>query len=282
MSETIGIQGGPASYHEMAARQLHPGAELDYCETFEDVFTALRDRQIGSAIVAIANNRVQFIPEPFEELVHGKGDLSVVGETYLRVEHALLATNPVELDVIREVHSQAPAIEQCRSFLEHHLPHARIIEEHDTAGSAEMVSRWSTPSIAAIASTKAAERYGLSILCEGIQDDETNLTRFLELKVVNGHIVPDADKTTMLLKTPQVSGALVDALLPFKREGINLSNLQSRTVPNSAFEMDFFVEFEAGTQESRVQEVLQELAATGHKYTVLGSYRKAEIPVDEV
>ncbi|MGZ6005533.1 MAG: prephenate dehydratase [Candidatus Saccharimonadales bacterium] len=284
--ENIGIQGGEASYHELAAHQLHPGTELAYYETFEDLFQAVKRQQIGSAVVAIANNRVQFIPEPYDLLLSGSEALAnrlvIEAETYLRVEHALMAPHGASLEDIREVHSQPPAIGQCRQFLDHRLPKARIVEQHDTAASAKMVAEIGDPTKAAIASLQAAKKYGLTIVEESVQDDRDNITRFIELKNLHGSkAIKGANKTTMVLETPHEAGALVDALLPFKERGINLANLHSRTIPNTAFHNQFFVEFDAGTQEERTKEVMKELIESGHYIRILGSYVSAEIPMSK-
>jgi len=81
----IGIQGGEASYHEIATHQLREEAKLAYYETFSELFAALRNGQVSSAVVAIANNRVQFIPEPYDELTKHSGELLIIAENYLRV-----------------------------------------------------------------------------------------------------------------------------------------------------------------------------------------------------
>lgn len=276
----IGIQGGPASYHEAAAKQLHPDAEIVSYETFQELFQAVKDGKIEHALTALANNRIQFINDPYEYITAKDSPYEIVGETYLRVEHALLAIEGASLNTITEVHSQAPAIGQCEHFLMNTLPHASIIEETDTALAAAQVAQENKPHKAAIASKAAGELYGLTILKEGIQDDPDNITRFVEVRLKDDtKPVLDADKTTMMLQTPQVAGALLGALQPFKDANINLSSLQSKLIPNSAFDMQFFIEFEAGVHEARTQKVMNQLLADGYQVHLLGSYKRAEIPI---
>lgn len=275
----IGIQGGPASYHEMAAQQLHPEAEIIYFETFSELFKALRDHKVETILAAIANNRVQFIADPYEYLTADSSPYQIIGETYLRVEHALLAPAGATIEGITEVHSMAPALGQCSHFLENSLPQAHLIEETDTALAAAQVAQDRKIHQAAIASLAAGELHGLTVLKAGVQDDPDNITRFVEVRLKADTKVVAANKTTMMLQTPQVAGALLAALLPFKEAGINLSSLQSKLIPNSAFAMQFFIEFEAGTQEPRTQQVLDKLHNDGYQTHILGSYRQAEIPI---
>jgi arogenate/prephenate dehydratase len=51
----------------------------------------------------------------------------------------------------------------------------------DTAGAAQMVAQQQLRGVAAVASRRAAELYGLEILDEGIQDFKDNVTRFIKL-----------------------------------------------------------------------------------------------------
>lgn len=278
----IGIQGVEASYHEIAAHLLYPGVKLYYYDTFGKLFAALRSNDVDIIVVAIANNRLGFIPEPHEELLKAKDKISIVGEKYLRIEHALLGIKGSKIKNLKEVHSQTPALDQCRYFLSSTLPYARIVEQRDTAISAKMVSEWNDPTKAAIASLEAAKKYGLSVIQPTVQDDAANITRFLEVKLKADHKVSNANKTTMILKTPQVPGALYYALKPFQQASINLSSLQSLLIPNTAFNMDFFIEYEAGIQESKSNQVLDKLKADGYDYQIIGSYKRANIPLNKV
>lgn len=276
----IGIQGGPASYHEAAVKQIDPRAEVVYCATFTELFKAITDGAVDSGVTAIANNRVQFIADPYEYLTAPDAPYQIVAETYLRIEHALLARKGATLADITEVHSQAPALGQCSHFLEDTLPQAHIIEESDTALAAKIVATEGKLNSVAIASKAAGELYGLEVLQESVQDDPDNLTRFVQVTLKDhANSVDKASKTTMMLQTPQVPGALVKALLPFQKANINLTSLQSKLIPNTPFDMQFFVEFEAGLQEEQTKRVLQNLESNGYRLHILGSYRKADIPI---
>ncbi|MEJ0072952.1 MAG: prephenate dehydratase domain-containing protein [Candidatus Saccharibacteria bacterium] len=279
MSELIGIQGGRTSYHEAAANQLQPDAELVYKDTFSDVFAALEAEKIDGALVAIANNRVQQIPDPDEYITSPDTQVSITAETYLRIGHALLVLPGTKLEDIRTVHSQAPALGQCSHFLEG-MRGIRKAEEDDTALSAKIVADGNDPTHAAIASEAAGELYGLEALLLNIQDDPANITRFIKLQLPSHAVdVPEADKTTIMLTTPQTPGALADALVLFKEADISLMNLQSRNIANSAFEMQFFLEFAAGIAETRSQEVLTQLRTGRYIIKLLGSYKAGDIPM---
>ncbi len=282
MSTIIGIQGQPGSYTEEVALSVHPNANLHYYETFSDTLKALHNEEIESAIMAIANNRIGFIGPVYDPIRSSGSNLTIVGEAYLPVNHALLGLPNAKLTDITEVHSQSEALDQCTVFLETQLPQAHPIIEHDTAGSAKLVAETADPRMVAIASERAGQLYGLEPLAQSIQDDQNNITRFVEVKLRNGEVpvISEANKTSVVMTTGEKAGALVDILTPFKEARITLTDLQSAIIPNSPFHNEFFVEFHAGLSEDRTKQVLDKIKATGCKVQILGSYPAGQIPYE--
>ena len=279
----VGIQGGKGSYHEQAAQgySVLTGARLVYQPTFKQLFAGLEAGTYDRALVAIANNAVGFIHEPYSYLVlDGGSKLRICGETYVRVEHHLLGLPGAKLQDIHQVHSQAPALGQCAAFLQDHVATCEIIEESDTALSAQRVAEWKDPTKAAIASKRAGDLHGLVSLAANIQDDPDNITRFLLIARSNNAPEPtSSNKTTCLLDTGQQPGALATALLPFREAGVNISSLQSLFVPNSPFHMQFFLEFDAAASDPRTQRIQDWLHGLGCTLTILGSYGSQVVPI---
>lgn len=282
MAETVGIQGSPGAFHEQAAHQmLGADVKISYIPTFENLFAALRAQEIGSAVAAIANVNIGFIDEPHEELVTNGNDYWIAGETYVPVAHHLLGIPGASIDQIRVVHTMLPAFQQTTHTLHSLLPDAVRIEEEDTALSAEIVRSLGEPTHAAIASAKAGEINGLTVLKADIQDNYKNVTRFLHLRLRNegGRLLDgDEDKTTLLLDMPDKKGSLFKALFPFWAARINISTLHSSFVEDSDFDERFFMEFDAGLGSPRTKITLSALKKLGCKVTLLGSYKKQPIP----
>lgn len=270
----IGIQGTRGSYHEeVAEKYFGNDSGIRYLHTFKDVFNALASGDITHGVVAIANNRYGFVPAAFAELMKHSSNVSVIGEAYLAVRHQLLALSGATLKDITEIHSQPAAIGQCTLFLDKIVPNAQLIEEEDTARSAELVSKSGVIHKAAIASKKAGELNGLVALAENIQDDTENTTRFLILQKSSSQAhYSSGNKTTALLKTSQKAGSLVDALLPFKEQSINVSTLHSSFLPNTSFEMQFFIEFDADISGVVMKKVLEQLVKVGAELQIIGCY----------
>src|SRR5207244_10325954 len=94
--------------------------------------------------------------------------LHIVGEHFLPIRHQLLGLKDATLADIKSVYSQAPALAQCRTLLRE-----RKLTTHtwyDTAGSAKHVAELGDKSVAAVASSLAAEFYGLKVLKADIED----------------------------------------------------------------------------------------------------------------
>jgi prephenate dehydratase len=94
------------------------------------------------------------------------------------VRHALLGLPGATIGDIREALSHEMALKQCRRFFAEH-PAIKPVEAHDTAGAARLVGIRREASVAAIAGAWAAERYGLVVIQDGLQDHTDNFTRFV-------------------------------------------------------------------------------------------------------
>lgn len=277
----IGIQGGKGSYHEAATRHTF-GTEADiaYLHTFHEVFESLQTGQIDQAIVAIANNNIGFIHEPYVLLTSIKvSDYWIVGEIYERIEHQLLTVPGASHETIREIYSQAPALSQCSDYLERTFPNAKLIEQEDTARSAEYVSALGDTSKAAIASKEAGELNRLEILDANIQNDPDNITRFVVIeKRPSAQSALSNNKCSAILQTGQQSGSLLKALQIFYDFGVNISTLHSAFIPNSAFEMKFLVEFEASP--IHLAEIAVKLAQRECQLEYIGNY--SAVPISSI
>lgn len=181
-------QGAPGAFSEDAARaMLGANAELQPCATLEEVFAALCSGTARSAVVPIDNSIAGPVPGCAELM--SRHDVTIVSERRHRIVHALVAPAGVAMSSVRRVLSHPVALAQCGRFLQAH-PFMTPVRTFDTAGALGeiIVNGWTDA--AAIASRRAVEVYGGTVLADGIQDVEDNLTRFLLLEK-RGTISPD-------------------------------------------------------------------------------------------
>src|SRR2546426_930688 len=93
-----------------------------------------------------------------------------------RGAHALMRVAP--LQGLRTASSHPVALAQCSRFFETHS-WIKPSKSFDTAGAAREIAERGDLSHGAIASQAAAERYGLAVLEEGVQDSRDNHTCFV-------------------------------------------------------------------------------------------------------
>lgn len=130
---------------------------------------------------------------------------------------------------------------------------------------------------AAIAPEAAAKLYGLKIQVQGIEDIKDNITRFW----VIGH-TPSAptgdDKTSIMFSVKDRPGALYDLLLPFHRDKINLTKIESRPTKRRPWEYVFFVDLLGHASDKRVARVLKETEEHCEFMKLMGSYPRDDQP----
>ena len=266
----VAIQGRQGSFHEQAAQELlGVDAELVPCLTFSRVFDAVTTGAADRGIAAVENSLHGSINDVYRLLL--TQGLWVAGEVFLHIEQYLIAASDRPLREVQRVLSQEPALAQCEQWLATQLPDAVLEVTHDTADSVRTVLARAEEPLAAVASARAAESYGGVVLAGPINDDPHNYTRFFLLSRER-LVVPDANRTSVVLRTNHEPGSLWRALGAFDSAGINLSKLDSHPIAGDRRHYRFYVDLEAGIDEGRTQEALAQLDQQGCTVQVLGSY----------
>jgi prephenate dehydratase len=197
-------------------------------------------------------------------------------ESYFLIEHCLLGRPGERLEEVKTVCSHPVALAQCRDFLSRHG--MRPVPEYDTAGAAEIVAKQQVAGMAAIASRRCAEVYGLALLAEHIQTVRNNITRFLAFRPGEAGEGARGEKTSLAFSVHHHPGALLDCLKLFAQHEINLTRLESRPIPANPFEYVFFVDLLGGLEDGPVRAALTELRGAARQVKVIGSYPLGERP----
>ena len=267
-------QGEPGCYSEEAAAGFF-GSQVDSagCPWFEDVFLALRDGRADYAVLPVENSSTGSIRQVYDLLA--QYEYYIVGEWQVKVEHCLTALPGVKLEEIRTVYSHEQGLMQCEKFLDAH-PDWRRAPTLDTAGSAKQVAQAGDRQAAAICSRRAAERYGLEILAQGINYNAENQTRVV---VVSPRLEmrPGRDKISALFRLPHQSGSLHEILTLFAVQGLNLLKLESRPIPGRGWEYLFFLDFSGDLDAPEMDGVLHELSQLALEFRVLGNFKGYEL-----
>ncbi|KAJ8493381.1 hypothetical protein OPV22_015102 [Ensete ventricosum] len=187
----VAYQGVPGAYSESAAGKAYPNCEAIPCDQFEVAFQAVELLWIADrAVLPIENSLGGSIYRNYDLLLRRR--LHIVGEVQLPVHHCLLALPGVRKEYLSRVMSHPQALAQCELTLTRLGLNVTREAFDDTAGAAEHVASKGLRDTAAIASARAAELYGLQVLADGIQDDGSNVTRFVML--AREPIIPRTDR----------------------------------------------------------------------------------------
>jgi chorismate mutase / prephenate dehydratase len=258
--------GPEFSYSHLAAiKYFGEASSLTPAATISAVFDAVLRGDVARGIVPIENSTDGRIVDTLSQLA--AQSMSICGEVLLPIHHYLLGLG--ERSDVREVHSKPQALSQCRGWLAKHLPAARLVEVSSTTVAAQEAAQ--RPEIAAIASEEAGRRYALRVIDRCIEDNPDNVTRFA---VIGSNDAPPSgdDKTSIVFRVPHRPGALSDALLIFRKAGLNLTWIESFPLRGQAGEYLFFIELEGHRDHPEVQAACAMLAKDALRLDVLGSY----------
>ena len=270
------IQGFPGSFHDDIAHRYFGEDALDLvcAASFgELVHRFCSDHTIDSAVMAIENSIAGTILQNYR-LVREAG-LHIVGEAYLRIKMNLIGHKGVQLEDLTEVHSHPMALYQCTLFLNDY-PKVKLVESEDTALSVKYLSESGSKNVAAIASLRAAQLYGLSVLQAGIENNKSNYTRFFILARDKQTHVADSDKASIWCTISHEKGSLARLLQLIHSHDVNLSKLQSYPLLGtlSAYSFHLDLEFDTVAQYRKLRAAMLEL--TG-QFQELGLYKRADI-----
>ncbi len=269
VDNTIAFQGVPGAYADLACRSVYPAMDTLSCGSFEDCFTAVRERQAKYAMIPVENSIAGRVADIHHLLP--EGELFIIGEHYQRVLHHLLVLPGTKLEQLKTARSHVQALAQCRKYLAR-LGIAPVVCA-DTAGGAREVALGGDPSVCGVASSLAGQIYGLESLAADIADLPDNTTRFLVLaREPQTPRLGDFCMTSLLFKVRSVPAALYKALGGFATCGVNLTKIESYLVGGKFDAAQFYIDVEGHPDERPLQLALEELRFFASEVKILGTY----------
>ena len=273
MSGIIAFQGRPGAYSDLACRTAYPDWTTLPCDTFEAAMDAVHAGAAGLAMLPCENSLAGRVPD-IHALLPASG-LFIVGEHFQRVEHCLLAPYGASLATIRRAHSHVVALGQVRRILKE--LNLQAVVESDTAGSAEQVAAWNNVEEASIASSLAAELFGLQILRRNVEDAAHNTTRFYVCSLAPRTASADMPglMTTFVFRVRNVPAALYKALGGFATNGVNMTKLESYMVDGQFTATQFMCDVDGHPEQPALRRALEELSFFSRETRILGCYPAA-------
>ncbi|OLS19755.1 MAG: Prephenate dehydratase [Candidatus Heimdallarchaeota archaeon LC_3] len=273
----IAIQGDIGSFSYVIATQLSGSSiSIDSCDSFKEVFNKIRNKQVDKGIIPIENALTGRIGETVKLLME-EDDFKIVNEAYLEINHYLLARSTIPIENLKEIYGHPEALSQCKKFLSN-LP-AKKISYIDGAKAFSIVSE--NDELALIASVKMHDLFNLEILCGNIQDEIWNQTRFFVIENIANKITINTEnknKTSIIISTNHIPGALYRVLSIFAENEINLTKLESIPSRKNLWEYIFLLDFEGHTNSEIVQDVLFKIKGYTNFIKILGSYPLENYP----
>lgn len=269
----VSIQGEAGSFHEVAAHDFFGNERIDIlpCSTFDRTVEAAKNGEVDFAVMAIENARAGSILSNYT-LIRESG-LKILGEVNLRIIQNLMALPGQKFTDIKEIHSHPIAFSQCMAFLNNH-PDILLVESEDTAASARHISENNLKGLAAIASSHAAEMFGLEIIAPGIETYKMNYTRFVVVGT-EGKIDTKGNKVSVCFMVDHAPGSLAAVLVRLAALNINLTKIQSVPYLNGSWRYLFYLDLEI-PESTGIGEVRDELNNLTTNLEVLGVYKKGD------
>ena len=276
MEKRIAIQGVKGCFHEQAARLFYKEHEcvapqIVECLTFDGLYKSMDKGQADAAVMAIENTVSGGLLPNFELL--RKYDRKITGEVFLRIQQNLMALPGQTIEDIKEVRTHYMAINQTREFFKDY-PWIRLVESEDTAKSAADVAQCGLMGVGAVASTLAAELYGLDILAESIETYKQNFTRFLILDDALEVDRSKVNKSSMCFTLCHTPGSLAHVLTILSFYGMNLTRIQSLPIPGQEWQYFFYVDIKF-EDHLRYEQALSAVRPLMEDLTILGEYVSA-------
>jgi prephenate dehydratase len=203
-------------------------------------------------------------------------DLYIQREVVMDIHLHLMARPGVELADITEVSSYPHALAQCQKFLAQRVPAAEQVAANSTADAARALGASEARHGAAIAPRLAAERYGLAILAEDVEDHPENQTRFVAVARAQVPEPSGHDKTSIVcFQRADHPGSLHGILGQFAARNINLTKLESRPTKQGLGDYCFVIELSGHVGDAVIGDCLRDLHASLAGVKFLGSYPAA-------
>jgi prephenate dehydratase len=269
---------GPAATFTQEALLSQPdlaAGDLRPLPTITAVLEEVAEGRVDLGFVPIENAIEGTVSATIDGLIFDV-DLYIQREVVMDIHLHLMAKPGVRIEEIERVSSYPHALAQCQKFLARHVPKADQLAANSTADAARVLGESDQRDAAAIAPRLAAERYGLEIVAEDVEDHPENQTKFVAVARTR---VPEAsghDKTSIVcFQQADHPGSLYGILGQFAARNINLTKLESRPTKQGLGDYCFVIDLSGHVADEVIADCLRDLHASLADVKFLGSYPAA-------
>ncbi len=262
------FQGAEGAYSQAAMRRYF-GESVNsfHVDTFRDAMCAIEEGSADFAVLPIENSTAGIVHEIYDLLVEFEN--YIVGEQVMQIEHCLLGVPGASIEDIKTVYSHPQSLMQSARFLKEY--DWKQVSMPNNAFAAKKAAGEQDKTQAAIAGEYAGSVYGLEVLRKGINQSDTNATRFII--VTNQKIfLKSAKKVSICFEVPHKSGSLYHMLSHFIYNNLNMNKIESRPMEDRNWEYRFFIDFDGNLSDGAVKNALRGLREEARNMKILGNY----------
>ena len=264
---------GPEGTFTQSAALKHFGHSVSTVpmSSIPDVFSSVESDHADYGLVPVENSTEGVISHTLDMFIDS--NLKVCGEVEIPIHHHL-ANKTQDMTNVRHIYSHQQSFAQCRRWLDQNCPGIERIPVSSNAEAARLASE--EADAAAICGLPAVEIFDLKICYENIEDLSDNTTRFV---IIGDQDVDPSgnDKTSLLISTKNVPGALLGLLQPLADHGISMNKIESRPAQGHKWAYVFFIDIDGHQKDEAAIRALEELKQQASWFKILGSYPKATL-----
>ena len=268
----VGYLGPVGTFTHQAALEFFTKTDSEFvdCKNVLEIFENIEKDILEFGVIAIENSLQGTVRDTLDLLI--EKDLFIYGEIELRIIQNLISLDGSDLSKIKVIHSHPQALAQSKNWIKTNIPKAELVNTNSTAEAILKVKNLDNVKHAAIGTEFASQKYGLKIISSNIEDNPSNITRFLIISKKENPLKEEKMKTSLVYVVKHVPGALYTVLKNFSEANINLLKIESRPRRKGKWEYIFLMDFEGDKDDSKIKKVLDLMNQNVIWYKILGSY----------
>lgn len=266
----VAFAGDEGAFAGLCAAKAFPDAKTVSYSDFEKAYKAVENGECDYAFLPIENSVGGDVAKVMDLAFFGSLHINGVYES--EIVQNLLCKENVKLSDIKEVISHPQAISQCRNFIEKF--EFKTSAADTTSAAARLVSESERNDIAAIASEDAAQKFGLKIIKNHINDENTNTTRFAVFARSDKGFGKNDNRFVMYFTVKNTAGSLGEAISVIGEHGFNLRALKSRPTKELIWDYYFYAEGEGNISGENGKTMLKRLKKCCKRLKIAGSFER--------
>lgn len=266
----VAFSGVEGAFANIVAEKIFPNAKAVGYSDFALAYKAVEKGECDCAVLPVENSFNGDVSQVIDLMFFGS--LYVNGIYEAEIVQNLLGIKGTDVHQIKKVISHPQALGQCAEYIK--KKGFETEEAVNTAVAAKKVAQEGKPSIAAIASVEAAEKFGLEILEPHINESGLNSTRFAVFSKAKKDSSPKDNRFIMMFTVNNAAGSLGRAISVVGQYGFNLLALKSRPTKELVWDYYFYAEGEGNIESQEGQKMLDSLKECCSNLKIVGSFEK--------